>query len=189
MRTIKIKVYKFEELNEKAQEKAICSYHQQDLDYSYYYDEVAESAKAVANLFNLKFGREYTDLRWSHIDDDILELKGVRLLKYILNNYADSLFTPTFVGYINNKPYYSKTNKDNSCTLTKVCYDNDILQPVYDFLKNPDKHTTFEILIGEIESAISSTYNQVEDWINSKEFIQEEITANEYEFTAQGKIF
>ena len=214
MRTIRTKVYQFSELSESAKESAINQYRNSGYEYQYYYDEIIESVKAVCELFNLKTGREWTDIRTSHIDDNILELKGVRLYKYIVNNYWGNLYKRKFLGSIGDnrviKHRMSKTNFydmskgarvnssnfiysniqfDNCCTLTGVCYDNDILQPIYDFLKRPNLSTTFEDLIQEIESAISRTFDNTETWLNSDEFIRDEIEANEYEFKADGTRF
>ncbi len=86
-----------------------------------------------------------------------------------------------------NLPRY--TANDNSCVLTGVCYDQDILQPIYDFLKLPGKTTTFEDLIKDIENAISQTFRNNEEWVNSTEYITETIEANEYEFTKDGERF
>jgi len=60
------------------------------------------------------------------------------------------------------------------------------MQPIYDFLKNPILSTTFEDLMNEIESAIRKTFDNTEEWVNSDEFIKDEIDANEYEFKADG---
>lgn len=205
MRTIRAKVYKFNELSNEGKEKAIERYRNKD-NYDGNFDEIEESVKKVVELFNLKTGRN--DIRTGHIDDSILELKGVRLYKYIVNNYWSELFTPTYIKSVDrelrckqficevNKDYkgnpytmlFSKIKTDNSCVLTGVCYDNDILQPVYDFLKMPDKTTTFADLISDIEGAITKTYSNEEEWINSDEYIQEQIEANEYEFTADGRM-
>lgn len=209
MRTIRTKVYQFSELSKEAQQKAIEKYRNSDADNNqHHYDEVINSVKAAVDLFDLKTGREYTDIRCSHIDDNILQFSGVRLYKYILNNYGTALFTPKYIKCIdrvvnwrpficevftgNNGKYtmiYSRNKKDNSCPLTGVCYDMDILQPVYDFLKWPDNRTTFESLISEIETAIQKTFSDTEQWINSADYITEEIEANEYEFTADGNRF
>lgn len=214
MRTIRTKVYQFGELSKDAQQKAISQFRNMGNDNQFYFDEIIESVKAVCELFNLKTGRQWSDIRTSHIDDDILQLSGIRLYKYIVNNYWNSLYKRKFFGSIGDnrviKHRMSKTNFydmgkgarvnssnfiysnvqfDNSCTLTGVCYDNDILQPVYDFLKRPDPSTTFEHLIQEIESAISKTFDNTEEWLNSDEFIQNEIESNEYEFKADGTIF
>lgn len=208
MRTVRTKVYKFSELSEQAKEKAI-EWYRNGNTYDDYSREIIESAKKVAELFNLKFGREYTDIRTSHIDDNILELKGIRLYKYLINNYYNELFTPKYIKAIDrelrckqfickvNTDYkgekytmiYSKLKRDNSCVLTGVCYDMDILQPVYDFLKRPDKSTTFEDLMNEIEGAISKTFSSNEELVNSDEYITDTIEANEYEFTKDGNRF
>ncbi|MCC6634867.1 MAG: hypothetical protein IT251_05130 [Chitinophagaceae bacterium] len=214
MKTIRTKVYQFNELTEQAKEVAINWYRNDGNDGYIYADEIIESVKKVAELFNLKFGREYTDVRTSHIDDNILELKGIRLYKYIVNNYWSSLFKRKYLGCIGDNRVikhrmskthfydmkkgarvnssnfiYSNIQYDNSCTLTGVCYDMDILQPVYDFLEKPNTSTTFEDLMNEIESAISKTFQQNEDWVNSDEYITEQIEANEYDFTKDGNRF
>ena len=176
MRTITTQtdVYKFEELSDTAKENAIREYRNSEHYHSFYFDEITESVKAVIELFNLKTGREYTDLRTSHIDDCILELSGARLYAYLVNNYGHKLFKPSYIRTIDGRKNLSKlyfckyfTNKQGEtftqiyskwkpftgcCTLTGVCYDNDILQPVYDFLKKPTAKTTFQDLIDEIRS-------------------------------------
>lgn len=208
MRTIKTVLYNFSELSEGAKEKAIQNHREKYIDYSFYYDEIIESVKAVVELFGLKTGNEYSDIRTGHIEDTILNLSGIRLYKYLINNYGSKLFTPKYIKTLDRKvswkPFkctyfknregkeftqiHSKLKTDNSCTLTGVCYDMDILEPVYNFLQSPDKNTTFEELIGDIESAISKTFRDTEDWINSDEFITDEIEANNYEFTEEGKL-
>jgi len=209
MRTIRTKVYKFNELSEQAKQKAINNWRNQQQDYQYYFDEIVDSIKAVVELFDLKTGREYTDIRTSHIDDNILNLKGVRLYKYIVNNYSNNLFTPTYIKSIdravNWKQFvcktrtaadktkytqiYSKQKKDNCCVLTGICYDDIILQPIYDFLKHPDTTKNFHDLFQELENAICNTVSNTEEWLNSDEFITDEIEVNGYEFKIDGTIF
>lgn len=208
METIEIKIYSFDELTEVAQQNAINIFRQKQ-DFSFEFDDIISSVKKLIDIFDLKTGNEYTDLRYSHIEDNILELSGVRLYKYILNNYGFALFKPKYLKCIdkavNYKQFickqhknhkgeiytflYSKHKKTDSCVLTGVCYDDDILQPIYDFLKKPCKLTTFEDLIQDIENAISKTFNDTEDWINSDEYITDIIEANDYEFTEDGKLY
>lgn len=208
MKTITINLYKFNELSEEAKKTAIDKYRNKHDNY-FYYDEIIESVKKLIDLFNLKTGNTYTDLRYSHIDDTILELSGVRLYKYILNNYGSKLFTPKYKKMIDrevkSKAYickvntskrtgeeytflYDKQKTDNSCVLTGVCFDDDILKPVYDFLKNPTNSTNFIDLISEIEAAIQKCFDSTEQWLNSDEFITEEIENNEYDFTEAGEV-
>lgn len=208
MRTIRTKVYNFNELSEPAKQKAINWYRSAN-DDSYYYDDIISSAKAIVDLFGLKTGRSYTDIRTGHMDDNILELSGLRLYKYIVNNYYNNLFTPKYIKTIDRElkckqfickvhtgvkgkftQLFSKlTMVNDGCPLTGVCSDYDILQPVYDFLKKPDKSTTFEDLIKDIEHEISKTFRDTEEWVNSDEFIKDELINNEYEFTKDGNLF
>ncbi len=206
MRTIRIKAYKFDELSDQAKEKAISNYRNSEHYDGDYYDEVTESVKAVTELFNLKSGNRYSDLRTGHIDDNILELSGVRLYKFILNNYGTQLFTPKYIKSIPREVHYkaficevhtyqdrkstflySKWKRSADCPLTGVCYDMDILEPVYTFLTRPDKNTTFQDLINDIEHAMIKTYDDTEQWINSDEFISDTLENNDYEFTKEGK--
>lgn len=209
MKTIEIQLFKFSELSEDAKQTAINNYRNKGYDNQHYFEEIISSVKSVCALFNLKTGNQYDYLRSSHIDDNILELKGERLYKYIINNFYSSLFTPAYIGSkdraikgnqfiykvrkdYKGEPYtqiFSKLKTDNSCTLTGVCYDNDILQPVYDFLLKPAKDTTFEDLIKDIERAITKTFSNTEDWLNSEEFISEELENNEQDFTEDGTIY
>lgn len=209
MRTVRTKVYKFNELSEQAKQKAIDTFRSNDNEVNFYAEEICDSAKKVIKLFNLRTGNEYSDIRTSHIDDNILQLSGVRLYKYIINNYYSDLFTPAYIktiykewhcklficklktGRDGNKytQVYSKTKKDNSCVLTGVCYDMDILEPIYKFLEKPSKGITFEDLMNEIGNAINKTYSDNDDWVNSDEFITETIEANEYEYTQDGRRF
>jgi len=210
MKTIRIKVYSFNELSNESKQIAIENYRNKGYnDGSFYAEEIISSVKKIADVFNLKLGRTYSDIRKSNIDDNILQLTGARLYKYIVNNYYNELFTPTYLKSFDrairckqfickiHKDYkgneytqlFSKIKVDNSCTLTGVCCDNDILQPVYDFLKKIDTSLTFEDLINEIENAISKCFESNEEWVNSDEFITEEIENNDYQFTKDGKRF
>jgi len=209
MRTVRTKVYKFNELSEQAKQKAIDTFRSNDNEVNFYAEDICNSAKKVIKLFNLKTGNEYSDIRTSHIDDNILQLSGVRLYKYIINNYYSDLFTPAYIKTIDKEWHcklfickvktgmdgnkytqvYSKTKKDNSCVLTGLCYDMDILKPIYDFLEKPSKGTTFEDLMNEIGNAISKTYSDNDDWVNSDEFIIDTIESNDYEFTQDGRRF
>ena len=204
MKTIRTKVYQFNELTEDAKQKAIEWYRNSSDDGQFYADEIIDSVKELADIFNLKFGREYTDIRTGHIDDNILQLQGIRLYKYIINNYYNTLFQRKTYYFCrmedgsrmfncvggNSGKYVSKCQWEQaSCPLTGVCYDMDILQPVYEFLSRPDQSTTFEDLISNIESAIQKTFENNEDYVNSDEYIIESIEANEYDFTKDGNRF
>lgn len=208
MKTIEVKIYSFDELTETAQQNAI-NHFREIQDFSFEFEEIISSIKKLMDVFDLRGGDTYANLKYWHIDDVILQLSGVRLYKYILNNYGFALFKPKYLKCIDkavnyrqfickqHKDHkgeiytllYSKYKKSDSCVLTGVCYDDDILKPVYDFLKNPCKYTTFEDLIQDIENAISKTFQDAEEWLNSEEYIIDMIKANNYEFTENGKLY
>lgn len=207
MQTITIQLFKFNELSEAAKQTAIYNYRSQHNNDGGAIDEVIDSAKAAIELFNLKTGRRYSDVTTCHIDDDILELKGIRAYKYLLNNYGGELFKRAYIKhypehkympqfYCERKTYkngnkstfvYSRLNKTNSCVLTGVCYDDDILRPVYDFLAKPCKHTTIQDIFEQLGESIEKTFQDYEDWISSDEYISELLECNFFDFTIDGK--
>lgn len=206
MKTIEIKLYSFDELSEDAKENAINNYRNTDYD-NFYADELIDSVKAFLELFNIDTYRSYSDFKLCNVDANILELQGIRLYKWIMNNYYSDLFKPKYIKSIDNEIYsralickvktnykgikytqiYSKVNVSNDCILTGVCYDDNILKPIYDFLSKPDKNTTYEDLMKDVENAVAKAYQDIEDWINSDEYIIENIQSNNYEFTKDGK--
>ena len=208
MKTIEVKIYSFDELTETAQQNAI-NHFRQIQDFSFEFEEIISSVKKLIEVLNLKGGDTYANLKYWHIEDEILQLSGVRLYKYILNNYGYALFKPKYLKRIdkavNYKQFICKQHKDHkgniytqlyskykitdSGVLTGFCYDDDILKPVYEFLKNPCKYTTFEHLIQDIENAISKTFQDAEEWLNSDEYIINMIQANGYEFTEEFKLY
>ncbi len=214
MRTETINIYSFSELSEEAKGKAIENFRNKYHDYQFYFDEIIDTVKKVVDLFNLKTGRQWDDLRTSHLEDNITELKGLRLRTYLINNYWGSLYERKYLGCIgdnrvinhrmsNTRYYdmkkgarvnstnfiYSNVQFTNDCTLTGVCFDNEILQPVYDFLKKPCPSTTFEDLMQEIGDAISKAFRDTEEWVNSDEFITDHMEASGYEFEEDGSLY
>jgi len=208
MKTIRTKVYSFNELNETAQQTAINNYRNNGIDTDFIYDDAYNSVKKFHEIFNTKEGRNsWLDVQTGNIDDSILELTGLRLQKYIWNNFrADlfkgkyySLWSKTEVSYKHYKDGYpvlklrqSKILIDNSCVLTGVCYDMDLLQPFYDYLNKKDFSndvTTFEDLINDSFASLERSINEEVDYRNSDEAIREELEANDYQFLSNGNLF
>ena len=211
MKTIRIKIYEFNELNENAKQNAIEWYRNQCLDHDFVYDDMHKTVEEFNDLFGTKEGyNSWLDFSTSNIEDSVLNLKGFRLQKYIWNNYGYKLFKGKYCGSLNSNnvfyharirskvykngnvynPYYSGITKDTSYTLTGMCYDDDMLKPIYDFLnsRNPEG-TTFEDLLNECFYAAKKTIENEVEYRNTDEFIIEEIEANEHEFTKEGNKF
>lgn len=219
MRTIRTKIYKFEELNEDAKSNAIRHYQNNILSFDFIYSDAEKTVDAFCNAFNVKSGsRSWLDCNTSNIDDDILNLNGLRLRKYILNNFGDTLFKRKYLKHgelaatkksyhrmkkqieiTNNCPnkgkvsvsYYSNIQKESkNCNLTGMCYDDDMLKPIYDFLELRNFDTTnFEDLLNSCFDAMRKTLKDEEEYMYTDEYISEEIISNDYEFTENGNIF
>ena len=219
MRTVRTKVYKFNELVVDAQQNAI-EQKRENVNTDFIYDDAHETVKAFNELFNLPEGsRSWLDCNTSKIDDSILELKGLRLQKYIMNNYASSLFKKahlkagknrkdkpgfyhpmTKVTQINqgsNKglyyvSYYSNWKTESLCVLTGMCYDNNILDPIYNFLEKRDFTNctiTFYDLLNDCFDEMTKTVENEVEYRNTDEAIIEDIEANDYEYTKNGQLF
>jgi len=210
MKTIRTKVYQFNELNEQAQQTAIEHYrnsHNDDMQFSY--DDAYETVKKFNDVFNINEGRtSWLNYSINHIDDNILELSGLRLQKYLWNNFKNDLFEGKYYSLwstidfpfnkAHNKPYpalkqrHSKVLLSNSCVLTGVCYDDDMLQPIYEYLDKKDfsnDTTNFEGLIGDCFYAIEKSLENEQDYRNSDSYIIEQIEENNLEFLAGGQLF
>ena len=200
MKTCKINLYSFNELSDAAKSKAIEDYRKGN-DYSFMYDEAHETVKKFNDVFNLNEGRnswlDYSD----NFEDNVLILTGQRLRTYILNNFGNSLYKGKYYslwskteksykyykdGYPVLKSKHSKILLENCCVLTGVCYDDDILQPIYNFIDKPDTSNLTD-LINDCFYSLKNSLEREEDCRNTDDYISEEIEANEMQFTEDGK--
>lgn len=208
MKTIEITLYKFEELSKEAQQKAINNYRNEGHnDSEYYYNEAHETVKKFNNIFGTKEGRDsWLDVRTSHIDDNTINLKGLRLRTYIINNYWSqlykdkifSLFSKTEKsytyykeGYPVLKKKYSKVLFNNSCVLTGVSYDHDILEAIYNLIDKYDSkqhdNLDMETLFENCFYSLKKSLDNEDEYTNSDEYIFEELINSDHEFTENGE--
>jgi len=194
MRIIETEVFEFDELSDEAKEMAITGFRE---DEYFWGEDDRKTLEEFEKIFPVKVGRweygychSYINFEMdTWVDNDVLSFTGVRLLKYLVNHYWHNLFKGKFIcGDKYPKFRHSKVIFDNSCVLTGCCLDMDILNPIYEFLKKPDEHTTLEELMRDcLQSWLSACDNEVE-YQNSDEAIIERIEANSYEFTKDGKL-
>ncbi len=206
MKTVSIKLYSFDELSEKAKQYAI-NRERENLSRDYIYDDAEKTVDRFNEIFNVKQGRNsWLEFSLSHLDDNILNLKGQRLRTYIINNFWNDLFkgkyfslwSKTEVSYEHYKDGYpvlksrhSKVIFDNSCTLTGVCYDHSLLQPMYEFLEwnlRPDynSYMDLETLIGDCFANLEKDIDSEIEHAESDENISETLRNNEYTFEENG---
>jgi hypothetical protein len=213
MKTIRTKVYQFSELNETAQQTAVDNYRNNGIYTDYIYDDAYESVKIFHDVFNTKEGHNsWLDVRTGHIDDSILNLTGLRLQKYIWNNFKKDLFKGKYLGDANVKKcikhkrieaidhkngnftnaYHSAITLINSCPFTGVCYDDDLLQPFYEYLDKKDftnDNTTFEDLINDSFASLEKSIENEVYYRNSDECIKEYLEDDDSQYLSNGKLF
>ena len=200
--TIEIKIYNYEDLllpeNESIKRRVVHRYadYNNGRDYSEFID--------TKNKFEEAFGIKINGIRdWSHkYSEEVMNLKGIRLLKYIHNNFFDAIFKGKYFSLWSKKEKTYKYHKEGcsvlksrhskvmftkDCTLTGVCYDLGILDPIYDFIKNPSENVTFEDLIQRCLDNFEEAIDRQEEYNNSDEGVLESLEDNE--FTEDGKIY
>ena len=115
----------------------------------------------------------------------------MRLLKFIVNNYWHSLFKPKtyWHGKDFNKQRRSRISVTEDCVLTGYCADMDILKPIYDFLKAPDKHTNLHDLMDECIGSFFRFCSRDVEYCTDEEAFEHDCEANGYEFLSNGEFF
>lgn len=209
MKTIELKIYDFEELSEKAKKKALSNI---DLDheFEFHQEEATQTIEAFQRIFPIKWKEiDYANgyYRANYVgEDNHRHLSGIRLLKLLENRYLhyvrkgkyrsteSSAIHPclTHQKLSNGKvfhAFYSRIFFEyDSCPLTGVCYDYEILQPILDFRKKPDNTTFEELLESCIESLVKSMEKEYE-YCNSDEAKIEYIASYGMQFLEDGSKF
>lgn len=199
-------VYKYDELSEKAKTHAWTENMESD-EYPWSHEN-RKSLEMFCEHFSISVtdweygGYSLPHISWTLKDswyydytDKILDFEGVRLHKWIVNNCWDWLFKPKTIsttgryvdGRYTYKSYKSKCQVDNSCVLTGYCVDDDLLQPLYCFLKNPQEGIALERLIGNcLDSWLQYCHKDRESYF-SQEYFAEQAIEQGYEFYENGE--
>jgi hypothetical protein len=209
VRETTIKIYMFNELREKIQEKILSNWRNNDV-YPWA-EENKNSLNEFAKIFdciimNFSYGDKGNYVRWyADMNSNILELSGYRLNSYLHTNFYEILFLPKKYWYnvgANTGEIYnniicgssfnkiSKIKRDPfNCPLTGYYIDNSIISPIINFMQHPVKSINFEDLLYDcFDNWASACYNDYEDWLSEKR-IKDEILTNNYEFLENGEIY
>lgn len=210
MKVIRTKVYKFIELNEEAKQYCISQRRNTDNSTPAWTDENFNSLKAFAEIFPVKIKKSCYGSRSEGVDynftesDSIENLSGQRLATYIWNNYKRLLYKGKYFslwskteksykhykdGYPVLKQRHSKVQLENSCVMTGYCMDDNILNPVYNFLKKPSANINFTDLLDDCFSEWVEACNADVEYQDSDEYIENEIISNDADYTKNGKQF
>lgn len=190
MKQITINICKFSELSDDAKRKALDNF---EAFTDFIYDDAHDTVEKFCDEFYIRTdSRSWLDYSGNKFDGPINEFSGVRLRTWLLNNYGH-LFTE-------GKPYgkwikpgtYQRRSKvifqQHDCPLTGMCYDEYILHPMREFIKKPDNSTLDHLLNECFETLDIAVENEIE-YRNSDEAKQEDIEANDYDFTEDGLMY
>jgi hypothetical protein len=184
MREKTIKIYQFEELSEKAKDRAV-EWWLDGADYPRESENTA-TVKAFERLApvrinNWQYGNcspsvDYTLDIWGYLRysgiDAILEMSGVRLFKWLWANW---------------KTLCEAAERFEDCPLTGYYLDCDILEPLASFLARPRAGVTLDDIMSDCLHAWVNACSADYDYQFSREAIEEAIICNEYEFTEEGR--
>lgn len=200
MREITMKVYSVEELSERALSRAYDNWCMNS-DYPWG-EENRKTLLEFERIFPIEvtdwqYGGGYKYVRFNMTcEDEVAELEGVRLAKFVWNNYRTDLYKGKYYSkgkFINGKYQYvsrhSKIILEKDCPLTGYYLDYDILKPIWDFLDSPRPNITFRDLMKEcLEEWLEACENDYNDYYSKETFI-EVAKANEWEFYEDGSKF
>ena len=164
MKTIEIKVYKFDELDKQTREKVIENYRFINVEDTFWYDWIKEDfIRLGLEIQEFDLGRR----NYIKIYIDNLEETS----KSILQEFGDSVAIKQTA-----KNYIDEYNKIQA-----------------NFKEDEDIERELEILDEEYEKEYSEdilSYIRLNyDWETSDEAIIETLRANDYDFTTEGKIY
>lgn len=193
MKTIKTKVYEFDELDDAAKEKAREWYREGALDYEWW-DGVFESAKTAGACLGITVDNIYfSGFSWqgdgacfvgsyayrkgwraalrTEFGGDTLE--NLEAIGQVLQDVQRRAFYKITASVVKASHMYSHENTVRiECEPYAVEIDDDVSAALRDFMR-----WTYHQLEGEYS------------WLNSDEQVDEAIEANEYTFTADGERF
>lgn len=210
-RIIEVTLYKFSELSEKAKEKAWEHWLGDGWEFSWS-SEYEKTLKEFEDRFPIKVtdweistcSHSYATMCFT--DDNGLEaISGVRLMAHLYTHHFHDLFKGKYYSV------WSKTHQNkhwregghapwgdlksrhskvmfepNMGSLSGFCADEDILDPIYEFLKKPYDITYAKLMQECLDSWVEAYQDDMEA-CSTLEYFSEEANNNDYEFTENGE--
>src|SRR5574343_31266 len=169
MRTVRTKIYSFDELSEKAKSKAVETNRHINVDYGWWkllYEDAAAIGLKITG-FDLD--------RNKHCSGNF-ELSAVKVAANIISNHGEECSTyKTAVAFLNEHNPIFAEYMDESCEHYESQGHGDKLADIEDeFLKS---------LLNDYANILQNEY----EYLTEDEAIIETIQANEYEFVENGK--
>ena len=181
MRTIKVKVFTFDELNDDAKERAREWYRRGQEPGGNWASEWRQTAEEAAKFLPFEITdwsvgdyRQFVKIRVKN--NDVADMSGVRLWKWLK------------AGSVNGSQWFNLgVDPFASCPFTGYCGDDFILDPIRVFLVRPDISTTGRELFQACADSWVDAWAKDMEWCDSNECIDENILANGYEFDENGR--
>ena len=187
METITVNLYSFDELSERAQQRAIDREREarySDVEYPYH-GETYDTLNAFCERFYVDwedYGLYNSNIGANRIRLDNYEgLSGLRLRTYLVNNFSDVLSQRKTYGKYGGKRRASRIiYEETDCPFTAYCMDYTILQPIRDFIAKPTANTDYKGLIEDCLHEFSKAWNdEIEQWY-SDECIREDLQCRDH---------
>lgn len=197
-------IYELKELSETAKEKAFKDW-MTDTDYPW-----SEENEATLEAFKKIFPVRVRDwnygynkgIEWIYEGATTeAELTGVRLMAMINSHYGDDLMKGKYFYLWSKtdkkedqlrgdlKTRYSKVMFDRECVLTGYYMDEEILKPIYEFLKKPTDEVTFYSLLDScLDRWVSKCDEDYESYF-SMEVFEKESGANNWMYHEDGTLY
>lgn len=226
MRTITPKpfnVYEFDELSDEAKQKAIKGQRDFEMEIENpWADEWSDTLHKIEELFDIEVDFDSYNqhsISWrkwwnKEYGEEMLNLSGNRALSFLWNNYGNDITSPksywTKFTYVDGRPH-AKNRKSRclretgNCPLTGECYDNDALDPLWNFLegKSPDEkpmviqhqfkyrfeNWTVKDIIEDCVDSLCDAWEREEQYRLSDEGLVESIKSNDYEYYEDGTLY
>lgn len=206
MRTVEVKVYTVRELSAEATavaHKEFLKWQSEGYDNPWHKDYM-NSLNAFEKLFgvNVLFPRGIlerfrVEVPW---EEHISAFKGIRLVKYLVNNYWKQLYegkyysTPGY--YDEHKKYHYKFRHSNctfvhDCVMTGCATDDEILDLVYDTITYQGRWDELELseLMEQCVNQWQNSYIRAVEEAAKLEFFLDYSESNDYEYTEHGHLF
>lgn len=206
MKEAKIKLYRFDELEEKIQDIIIAE-RQSRIDFAEpYYYEYEETLKAFEELMGIKVTNWSVDSYSCNyrVEYEVYAFcAGKYLYRYIMNNVYDDIFPrKTFynfdAGYNTEKHRWNKQRTSkvirqrwDECVLTGVCFDCDILEPIAKYLSKPysESYNLDDLVHDCLDNFFSACQRDIE-YCNSYDGVKDWLTeCDSHEYFENGKVF
>lgn len=187
MKTIEVKLYKFDELSEEAKQRVINDFLFSDREF-FWGEEGLETIKQGLDFFGFSLGNysiDFSSANRSYVhfsgsfDFYAEDFSGVRLWKYLMKNYI-------FESARHNKRGESILR--GNCPFTGYCLDENFLDPIRKFIERPTNISFKELMEKCVYEALKGI-EQDYDYQNSEEFAIEEITNDDLDYLEDGSEF